>query len=86
MKIVRNLVEKVGSDYLLHFLLGGWLTALALPFGSKIVLGAIFVVYMLSGVKEYLDSLEEGNKADWWDIFAGVLGGVVTLGYAIIVG
>ena len=85
MKLLNNILTKVGVDKALHFTLGGWLASLALPFGFKPVLFAVMLVYMLSVVKEFFDDLEEGNKHDGLDVLAGVAGALVTLAYAWVI-
>lgn len=85
MKPINNILNKVGADKALHFAFGGWMAALALPFGTNWVVFAVMLVYMVSAVKEYFDEREEGNKCDWHDVFAGVAGALVTLLYSIVV-
>lgn len=71
MKIINKLVEIYGADKLLHYAVGGWLTAIGSLFGwIGLIIGFILVV-VLSFIKERLD-----DKRDKKDILAGVLGGI----------
>lgn len=71
MKIINKLVERYGADKLLHYAVGGWLTAIGSLFGwIGLIIGFILVV-VLSFIKERLD-----DKRDKKDILAGVLGGI----------
>lgn len=71
MKIINKLIEKYGADKLLHYAVGGWLTAIGSLFGwIGLIIGFILVV-VLSFIKERLD-----DKRDKKDILAGVLGGI----------
>jgi len=75
MKFVDKIFEKVGVDKVLHFVVGGWITAKFCESGSFIaaVIGILFVCF-ISIVKERLDS-----KYDWKDIAAAMLGCLVEL-------
>lgn len=75
MKFVGKIFEKVGVDKVLHFVVGGWITAKFCESGSFIaaVIGILFVCF-ISIVKERLDS-----KYDWKDIAAAMLGCLVEL-------
>lgn len=73
MKFVDKIFEKVGVDKVLHFVVGGWITAKFCESGSFIaaVIGILFVGFV-SIIKERLDS-----KFDWKDIAAAILGAVL---------
>lgn len=69
MKIINKLVERYGADKLLHYVVGGWLTAIGSLFGWVGLLAGFVLVVVLSFVKEGLD-----DKRDRKDILAGVSG------------
>lgn len=73
MKILDNFINRIGSDKLLHYLVGAWLLALAQPYGA-LGMGITFILFLiLSLYKEYkLD-----NKPDLVDV-AYYIGGSVT--------
>ena len=71
MKITNKLVEKFGADKLLHYAVGGWLTAICSLFGWIGLLAGFILVVALSFIKERLD-----DKSDKKDILAGVLGSI----------
>lgn len=74
MKGLTNLIDKVGVDKALHFAVGAALDAMLYPFGIEYTLMGIVVVFMLSCVKETIDSFEDGNRCDWNDVLASILG------------
>lgn len=74
MKLLTNFNEKVGSDKVLHFLIGALLDAMLLPLGVEYTLLGIGLVWLLSCVKELIDSFEKGNKCDWYDAISGTAG------------
>lgn len=71
MKLTNKLVKKFGADKLLHYAVGGWITAICSLFGGDGLLAGLLLVVVLSFIKEGLD-----DKSDKKDILAGVLGGV----------
>lgn len=73
MKILDNFINRIGSDKLLHYLVGAWLLALAQPYGA-LGMGIMFILFLiLSLYKEYkLD-----NKPDLVDV-AYYIGGSIT--------
>lgn len=75
MKIVNNILDKIGVDKMLHFAFGGWITAKFCESGILLlaVIGILFCG-IVSIIKERLD-----GKFDWKDIAAAMLGGVVEL-------
>lgn len=49
MKVLNNFISRIGSDKILHYLVGAWLIALAQPYGAM-----VFTVFLiLSLYKEY---------------------------------
>lgn len=80
MKILDNFINKIGSDKLLHYLVGAWLIALAQPYGP-VVMSIVFAIFLiLSLYKEYkLD-----NKPDLADV-AYYVGGSITSAVSYII-
>lgn len=75
MKLTDKLVEKVGVDKLLHFFVAAWVVSECKAFGIGVGCIAWIVVVILSWIKEdFLD-----DHVDARDIFAGALGGFVSL-------
>ncbi|WP_418573999.1 hypothetical protein [Phocaeicola sp.] len=82
MKVLDNLINKVGNDKVLHFLGGGFICSLVsfvvilqeigltpLEKVSAVLIGTVFVL-ILSVLKELIAD----DKADWYDVLAAVLG------------
>lgn len=82
MKLINNVIEKFGTDKVLHFLGGGWITSIFSPFGWVGIIIGIVITIILSFIKEkFLDSF-----FDWKDICAASIGsGVSVVIYLIIV-
>lgn len=78
---VDNIVNKFGTDKVLHYILGGWIVSAATPLGWWFVLAALLFLFIISVFKEYvLDS-----EVDWGDIKFAMFGGTTsTLIYLII--
>ena len=75
MKLTDKLGKKVGVDKLLHFFISAWVVSECKAFGIGVGCIAWIVVVVLSWVKEdFLD-----DHVDARDIFAGALGGFVSL-------
>lgn len=75
MKLIDNIIEKIGSDKVLHFLGGGWITSIFSPFGWIGIIIGIAVTIILSFIKEqFLDSF-----FDWKDIYAACIGGGISV-------
>ena len=75
MRLTDKLVEMVGVDKLLHFFVAAWVVAECKAFGIGVGCIAWIVVVVLSWIKEdFLD-----DHVDARDIFAGALGGFVSL-------
>lgn len=77
---VNGLVNRVGSDKLLHFLTGAWLTSLISPLGIWGMLVMLLFVAGISFIKEYYVD----DKVEYKDIIAGVLGSVTSLLFWLI--
>ena len=82
MKLTDLIVKYFGSDKVMHYLGGAWITELASPFGWWGILCGVIITLLLSFVKEkWLD-----ENFDWFDILAAVLGCASTiLIYVVIV-
>lgn len=81
MKLLDNVIEKIGVDKVLHFLGGGWLTSIFSPFGWVGIIIGIAVTIILSFIKElFLDSF-----FDWKDICAACIGGGVSVVIYLII-
>lgn len=52
MKLTDNLISKYGADKLLHLLFGAWVVAEAKPYGILAMLLVVFLVSILSIIKE----------------------------------
>lgn len=79
MEIVNKLLEKVGIDRILHFLVGCWIAAIGMVFGWSGVGFAALITLIISVFKEQMD-----DYFDWIDILAAMIGvGVSSLVYLI---
>lgn len=75
MKILNMIIDKIGTDKVMHFLLGGWLVSLGVIYG--IITTIIMFAFMIgiSYVKEkYLD-----DAFDKKDIYAAIAGGIISI-------
>lgn len=73
MKRLNDFLCKVGTDKALHFAFGGWIVSAVSPFGIDIMGIALFIVIVLSFIKElFLD-----EYADFADIVSAFFGGFV---------
>lgn len=74
MKKLNNLINKLGIDKVLHYLVGALAIALAQPYGW-IIMGIVFIVFLILSIyKEYkLD-----NEADLVDIIFYIGGGITS--------
>lgn len=81
MKALDEFINKIGTDKVLHFLVGAWIISLLSPIGWGAVTVGIVLVLFASVIKEvFLD-----DEIDVWDIVAGVAGSAVSaLIYGII--
>lgn len=75
MKLTDKLVEKVGMDKMLHFLVAAWAVSECKAYGIGAGCIAWIAVVVLSAVKEKVFD----DYVDAQDIFAGALGGFVSL-------
>lgn len=85
MKILNNFLDRIGTDKAIHFTVGFILDSMLLPFSLAHTIIGVMAVLILSCIKETIDSYEEGNKCDWIDIFASVLGALASCVYFHIV-
>nr|DAJ02641.1 MAG TPA: putative periplasmic lipoprotein [Caudoviricetes sp.] len=82
MKILDNLINKMGNDKVLHFLGGGFICSFisfvvilqesgltAFEQVSMVLIGTVFVL-ILSVLKDLIAD----EKADWMDVLASILG------------
>ena len=75
MKLVDNIISRFGTDKVLHFLGGGWITSLFSPLGWFGILIGFAIMLVLSFIKEeFLD-----NSFDWKDICAASIGGGISV-------
>ena len=82
MKLTDKLVEKVGMDKMLHFLVAAWVVAECKAYGIGAGCIAWIAVVVLSAVKEKVFD----NYVDARDLFAGALGGFISLLAAVLHG
>lgn len=70
MKILNKLLDKIGVDKVLHFLVGAWAVSTASPFGI-ISMGIAAISIILSNIAKelWLDSY-----ADYKDVIAAAIG------------
>ena len=72
---INNIISKYGTDKVLHFSFGGWITSILSVFGFKGVLFGLVFVATISYYKEkYMDAVYDKN-----DILAGILGSVISI-------
>jgi hypothetical protein len=75
MKLTNFLVDKFGSDKLLHFLVTAWLVSEAKFFGIIPMIVIFILVIILGFIKEFI--LDE--KFDLRDVIASFLGGLISV-------
>ena len=75
MKWLNNLIERIGADKLLHFLLFAWIVSEAKQFGDTLMWLAYWVMAMLSIAKEIVWD----EKGDFKDVLFGIAGGVASI-------
>ena len=71
IKPINDYFEKVGVDKALHFFVGALITAEFEMYSTKLVLFSLFVVLILSIIKELID-----REFDIWDIIWGLFGSI----------
>lgn len=81
MKLVNKIIDKIGVDKILHFVLGGWIVQVFCTAGFW-QYGILFALF-LSIVKEMLDKNE--SRYDWIDIAAAMAGGIVAVAFSVII-
>ena len=75
MKLIVDIIEKFGTDSVLHFMGGGWIVSMFTPLGCVGTLIGFVIMFVLSYIKEkYFD-----DYFDWNEIFAASLGGGVSI-------
>lgn len=74
MKIVDKFLAKVGTDKVLHFLVGALFVAWASMFGVLYMWGALVLLPIICIFKEAMD-----DTASFKDISAGLLGGIASV-------
>lgn len=74
MKLTNKLVEKVGADKLLHFLVTAWIMAEAKCFGLVPML-VVFVLLIVLGI---FKEIELDTQADYADVKWSAYGGFTT--------
>ena len=86
MRALNRLIDKIGVDKLLHFAFGGWIASKFMETGIPIVgVSGILFIAFIGIVKEYIFDRESGG-ADWKDIAATMIGGLVEfVSYYLIV-
>ena len=89
MKQANSLLEKVGIDKVLHFLVGFAIVATAAIFGIIPAIVATFLTFVLAGLKESIDERDTEANApyeayDWRDIGATMLGTILPLILAFV--
>ena len=75
MKLIDNIINKFGSDKILHFLVGGYLTCLFGLFGWVSLIIGFIITFILEFIKEkFLD-----NVFDKKDFIATMLGSILSI-------
>lgn len=71
---IAELLNKIGIDKVLHFLVFAWIVAIGLAYSFTTGVYCFLGMVVLSLVKE----LVIDKKIDWVDLIAGIVGGMVT--------
>lgn len=75
MQLVDNILSKFGTDKVLHFAIGGWITSLFSLCGFITAIFGVFFTLIISIVKEkFLD-----DTFDSGDIRAAMLGSAISV-------
>jgi len=72
-KFLEKLINKVGTDKLLHCFLAGWLTALGFLFGTIWGIAAILLVVVISFIKELFIDPENNYVDIMWTVIGIIL-------------
>jgi hypothetical protein len=75
MKLTNSLVEKFGTDKLLHFLVTAWLVSEVKIFG----ISAVIIVFIFIIILGFIKELILDNQFDTKDIIASFIGGLISL-------
>lgn len=75
MKLADNIINRIGSDKLLHFAIGGWFTCLCSLFGIIPMIIGVILITVLSFIKEKLLD----NDFDMKDIYATLIGSAISI-------
>ena len=70
MKLTDNIVEKVGSDKLLHFLVAGWFTQIGSLINWQVAFAAMLIIIGLN----YLKEIKWDSVTDYKDLYAAMAG------------
>lgn len=71
---IAELLNKIGIDKVLHFLVFAWVVAIGLAYSFTTGVYCFLGMVVLSLIKE----LAIDKKIDWVDLIAGIIGGMVT--------
>lgn len=74
MKWLNKIIEKIGTDKALHFLVGALITSYAGMIDSICLWMSLFFVIIISFMKEFNDVLYDVK-----DIIAGITGSVISI-------
>lgn len=78
-RLYKRIEQRVGGDRVLHFMIGALIVAQFEYFSFQLVLISIILVFTLSLIKEFT-----GERFDWYDILATMLGALFQLGVFVI--
>lgn len=73
MKKFNNLIEAIGVDKIIHFLVGYAIVATGMIYSFGLGAAMFLAVLVLSIAKEYLFD----EQVDWIDIWMSVIGGIL---------
>ena len=71
---IAELLNKIGIDKVLHFLVFAWIVAIGLAYSFTTGIWCFIGMVVLSLIKE----LVIDKKIDWVDLIAGIVGGIVS--------
>lgn len=71
---IAELLNKIGIDKVLHFLVFAWVVAIGLAYSFTTGIWCFIGMLVLSLIKE----LVIDKKIDWVDLIAGIVGGIVS--------